>query len=221
MVDFEVYISHLLPLLKQKFGHRLTYVGLQGSYLRGEAHEGSDLDIMVVIDDLSPCDLTSYRAIIESLPHFDKSCGFICATSDLKKWNTLEMCNLLHSTRDYYGTLAELIPAWTEEDIRNFVKMSVNNLYHEICHRYIHADPKANREALPVTYKGVFFILQNLHYLNTGNFAASKAALLECLDGRNREVLDRCLRYGREENCDFGDSFTLLFTWCREVMQNL
>lgn len=221
MVNIEVYLSDLLPLLKRKFADRLAYVGLQGSYLRGEAHEGSDLDIMVVIDDLSVSDLAAYRAIIESMPHSDKSCGFICATSDLRKWNPLEMCNLLHSTRDYYGVLADLIPGWTEQDLRNFVKMSVNNLYHEICHRYIHADPETNREVLPFTYKGVFFILQNLHYLNSGNFVATKSALLDSLDGRNREVLARCLEYGRGEVCDFEESFGLLFAWCREVMEIL
>ncbi|MBQ9141799.1 MAG: nucleotidyltransferase domain-containing protein [Lachnospiraceae bacterium] len=32
---------------KDEFGDRLLYVGLQGSYLRGEATESSDIDIMV------------------------------------------------------------------------------------------------------------------------------------------------------------------------------
>ncbi len=221
MVDIEKYISELLGQLRQEFAERLVYVGLQGSYLRGEAHENSDLDIMVVIDELSVQDLEAYRAIIQSLPHSDKSCGFICAKADLAAWNPLEMANLLHSTKDFYGVLADLIPAWTVQDLRNFIKMSVNNLYHEICHRYIHSDADNNKASLPFTYKGVFFILQNLHYLNSGIFATSKADLLDRLEGRNKAVLQRAMELSRGEDYDFEDSFRLLFTWCREVMQIL
>ena len=37
MINVERYISELIDLLKVKFDSRLLYVGLQGSYLRGEA----------------------------------------------------------------------------------------------------------------------------------------------------------------------------------------
>ena len=167
MVNIENYITRLLDLLHAEFAHRLVYVGLQGSYLRGEATQSSDIDIMVVIEGLTTSDLTAYRGILERLGDFDKSCGFICSREDLANWNPLEICNLLYSTKDYFGVVRELVPAYTREDIRNFVKMSLNNLYHEICHRYIHQDTQKNEAALPFTYKGAFFILQNLHYLRT------------------------------------------------------
>ena len=162
MVDIENYIGQLTELLKRQFDSRLLYVGLQGSYLRGEATDNSDIDIMVVVDELSVFDLDSYRTAIQSLEHFDKSCGFICSKEDIANWNPLEIGHLLNSTKDYFGILRELIPAYTEQDIRNFVKMSVNNLYHELCHRYIHADRSKSIAKLPGTYRGVFFILQNL-----------------------------------------------------------
>ena len=133
MIDINNYIARLTDLLKQQFGSRLLYVGLQGSYLRGEATESSDIDIMVVIDGLDMSDLAAYRSAIESLEHFDKSCGFICSKADLANWNPLEICHLLNTTKDHLGVLAELIPAYTREDIKNFIKMSVNNLYHELC----------------------------------------------------------------------------------------
>jgi len=218
MINIEKYICELIALLKDCFGARLMYIGLQGSYLRGEATDESDIDIMAVIDDLSVTDLDSYRAAIESLDHFEKSCGFICSGTDLTHWNPLEICHLLHTTKDYYGCLRELIPAYTEQDIRNFAKLSINNLYHEICHRRIHASSDKNVAALPFTYKGVFFILQNLHYLNSGSFAVSKAELLPMLDGKNRAVLERSIELSRGIQHDFEDSFELLFSWCRETL---
>ena len=221
MINVDTYISELIQLLTRKFGTRLCYVGLQGSYLRGEATDSSDIDIMVVIDGLTVADLDDYRAIIESLGDFDKSCGFICSKKDLENWNPLEICNLLHSTKDYFGILCKLVPAYTEQDIRNFLKFSINNLYHEICHRYIHADQERNVQSLPFTYKGAFFILQNLHYLRSGEFAGTKVELLERLDGIDRVVLERLMAYSRGENRDFAESYELLFHWCQETLHSL
>ena len=53
MFDVDRYISDLLLRLKDQYSERLLYVGLQGSYLRGEAKESSDIDIMVVVESLS------------------------------------------------------------------------------------------------------------------------------------------------------------------------
>lgn len=218
MVDIETYISDLIGLLKKCFGSRLVYVGLQGSYLRGEANENSDLDIMVIIDSLDAEALAAYRGIIQSMEHYEKSCGFICGKADLRSWNPLEICNLMHSTKDYYGVLSELVPPYTRQDIRNFIKFSVNNLYHEICHRFIHADEEANKEFLPGTYKGVFFILQNLYYLTHGRFCQTKAELLKLSGGVNHSVLLRAMELNQGTDWDFQDSFELLLSWCQEVM---
>lgn len=221
MFDIEKYIEQLIDLLKEHFGSRLAYVGLQGSYLRGEATDRSDIDIMVVIDGLGAADLAAYRGIIRSMEHYDRSCGFICSKEDLANWNPMEICNVLNGTKDYFGVLSDLMPAYTQNDVRNFVKMSVNNLYHEICHRYIHADSDKNIEALPFTYKGVFFILQNLYYLLHGKFVATKAELLTLLDGKNRAVLERCMEMNRGKAFDFAESFELLLTWCQETMKSV
>ena len=73
-----------------------------------------------------------------------------------------------------FRSAATIVPEYTENDVRTFVKMSLGNLYHEICHRYIHAPKEKNIAKLPYTYKSVFFILQNLHYLESGMFVGTK-----------------------------------------------
>ncbi len=221
MVNIQNYISRLTERMREKFGRRLLYVGLQGSYLRGEANENSDIDIMVILDELTVADMDAYRGIIQSLESYDKSCGFICGEKDLAHWNPLEIRNLLGSTRDHFGELRDFVPSCTDEDLRNFVKMSLNNLYHELCHRYIHADRAANEEALPFTYKSVFFILQNLHCLRTGNFVGTKAALLEVLEGKDREVLARSIAMKQGEVFGFGESYALIFAWCRDTLRTV
>ena len=221
MINTESYISDLISLLQLQFGSRLLYVGLQGSYLRGEATDTSDIDIMVIIDALSVADLMQYRRIIQTLQSFEKSCGFICSKQDIENWNPLEICHLLHTTRDYYGVLRDFVSIYSREDIRNFVKLSVNNLYHEICHRYVHAQDNADIVKLTCSYKCVFFILQNMYYLNSGRFIATKEGLLSVLDDYNRKILTRAMELDRGVTHEFHDSFALLFDWCQYILQSV
>lgn len=221
MVNIEKYIAELTLSLKEIFNKRLLYVGLQGSYLRKEATENSDIDIMVIIDKLSVSDLKAYRQIIENMEYFDKSCGFICSKEDLLNWNPLEIASLLGSTEDYYGTLSDFTPNYTEKDIKNYIRISLNNLYHEICHRYIHGTKEQNIINLPFTYKGVFFILQNIYLLKTGKFILCKADLLCLLNGIDEKVMNKAIELSKNKEYDFDESFSLLFTWCQETLKNL
>lgn len=132
MLRIDTYFKELIDLLKQNYSSRLLYVGLQGSYFRGEADEISDIDVMVILDRLSINDMETYREIIAECGNGDKSCGFICGESDIKNWNPCEICQLVHTTKDYYGRLSEFVPTYTVEDERTYIKMSLNNLYHEL-----------------------------------------------------------------------------------------
>ncbi len=215
MFRIEDYLDSLTLKLKNSFGERLTYIGLQGSYLRNEATSDSDIDIMAVIDKLTVEDLKVYQEILISMGNFDKSCGFICGKDDLKNWNPLEICHLLHTTKDHYGTLKNLVPSYSDEDERNFIKLSLNNLFHELCHRYIHADKKYNISKLPITCKSVFFILQNIHYLNSGDFVKTKQELLKCVQGEDKAVLELSMSLHNNSDYDFDKAFSILFSWCQ------
>lgn len=218
MIDAKLYMKALIEQLRERFGERLCYVGLQGSYLRGEATEKSDIDPMVVIDGLSVQDLAVYRNVIQGLDHYERSCGFICGREELRCWNPLEICHLIHSTEDYYGQLSALVPACTQADMRNFIKLSLNNLYHEICHRYLHAAPEKNAAKIAGSYKGTFFILQNIYYLQTGIFAATKRELLPLLTGKHRQILQTAMDMNDGKTYTFEDAFSQLYSWCRETM---
>ena len=221
MVEIQKYMENMVLRLRERFGPRLLYVGLQGSYLRGEATEHSDIDVMVALDELKVSDLDAYRQVKDAMEEPEKACGFICGKEDLARWNPMEICHLLHTTKDCFGCLARLVPDYSDVDVRNFVKMSVNNLYHELCHRYIYGSRQKNAAHLPGTYKGVFFILQNLYYLESGVFVPTKQELLSRLSGKNRRVLERAMAFSGEGEYDFDESYELLFTWCQETMYTL
>ncbi|MGN1021670.1 MAG: nucleotidyltransferase domain-containing protein [Aristaeellaceae bacterium] len=207
------YLARLTGRLTEAFGPRLVYVGLQGSYLRGEAGPDSDIDAMVVLDRLTPADLDAYRRIIHALEEPEKSCGFICGREDLARWNPLEICHLTHATRDVYGRLADLVPAWDARDLRSFLQLSVGNLYHALCHSRAHGSPEAQATVLAEGCKGAFFILQNLHCLDSGVFADSRRTLLPLLSDADRQILT--LRP------DDPSAFPTLLGWCQDVLARL
>lgn len=221
MLRIDKYIDELIDTLKKTFGERLVYIGLQGSYLRGEETKSSDIDIMAVIDNISVEDLKNYQKALISVGNFDKSCGFICGKADLEHWNPLEICHLLNTTKDYHGELQKLVPTYTIEDERNYVKFSLNNLYHEICHRYIHADKEYNISRLPITCKSVFFIMQHLYYLSSGNFISTKRELLECLQDEDKTVLELSISLQNCNDYDFEKAFSALFNWCQNALSRI
>ena len=135
LVDIEDYTKRLTEELKMKFGKRLLYVGLQGSYLRGEATTESDIDIMLVLDEIHSKDLNVYRQILKELGEYNRACGFVCGRNELLNWFPEEICHVLHTTSDIYGKLSDIVPNYSKKDVANYIKMSVGNLYHMLCHR--------------------------------------------------------------------------------------
>ena len=221
MLDAQKYMHTLVQKLKERFGERLVYVGLQGSYLRGDATEYSDIDPMVVIDELTPDDLLAYRQIIEEMEEPEKSCGFLCAKAQLAVWNRLEICHLLHSTRDIYGTLAALVPDFSAEDVRCYVRLSLNNLLHELTHRRIHASDEKNVTRLPQAYKMVFFILQGLCWLENGVFPGTLNEMRECVGETDKAVFEKTAAARNGQPLDFQQDFEVLFNWIQQTLLRL
>lgn len=102
MFDLNKYLDDLILNCQSAFGERFLYMGLQGSCLRGEARENSDIDIMVILDRFSVQDMDTYRRILKEIGFYEKSCGFICGKEEMNRWNPLEVCQLLYLTPEKY-----------------------------------------------------------------------------------------------------------------------
>ena len=83
MRDFEAWLRQYRAAVEEVFGERIVCIGLQGSRGRGEAGTASDIDMVLILDDVSAEDLLSYRAAVKSLPERELLCGFflICILS--------------------------------------------------------------------------------------------------------------------------------------------
>ena len=208
------YLENLISRCKVSFGDRLIYVGLQGSWFRGEATENSDIDVMIVIDGFSVEDMKTYRDILKEIGWFEKSCGFICSKDDLANWNPLEAVQLKYTTKDLFGKLETLLPPSTRQDEVNYVKISLGNFYHEICHRYIHGGEEKSRDKLRTSSKQLYFVIQNLHYLESGNFLLKKSDLKAAVSAQDREML--CIPE-LPDDYDFEKTYTAVIAWCQKA----
>ena len=218
MLDIDGYLQKLIMMCKSIFSDRLLYVGLQGSYMRGEETDKSDIDVMVILEGFSVADMDAYRGILEKIGHYEKSCGFICGMDEMTRWNPLEICQLRNTTKDLYGNLSEYLPDAERQDEINYVKFSLGNLYHELCHRYIHADRKKNIAKFRTSCKGLFFLIQNLHYLESGEFIKAKGNLKETVSEEDRMALALS---ELPDDYDFDKAFSFLFTWCQNAFRRI
>ena len=218
MFDLDKYLADLILNCRSAFGERLLYMGLQGNWLRGEAHENSDINIMVILDRFSVRDMDTYRDILEEIGFYDRSCGFTCGKDEMKRWNPLEVCQLRYTTKDLVGVLTDYLPPATREDEINYVKLSLGNLHHELCHRYIHADRDKNTAKFRGTCKSVFYLIQNLHFLESGRFILSKKDLKEAVTEEDRIVLEMA---ELPDGYDFDQAFSFLFAWCQKAFARI
>ncbi len=191
-MSFDVYhwLDLLTNKLKTEFAERLLFVGLQGSYSRGEATEESDVDVIVVLDSLAACDLKSYRDIIHSLEDSKKACGFLCGKAELESWPKLDLFQLFYDSEAIYGELSRIVRKPTDEEIRDAIRLEASIIYHAVCHRYLYSENlKVSVEKLKNSYKKAFFIMQQMVYLNTHKFIKTKQEMLTYFDKETRDIL--------------------------------
>jgi len=221
MIHADTWVKELFTKLQAEFGSRLIYLGLQGSYRRGEATESSDIDIVTVLESMTPDDLERYRRVVRTQPDSTKACGFICGIKELRGWPRYEIFQLVQDTQDYWGVLAELAPSVTRQDIREFVRIGAANLYHELCHRYIYTEDAASPIKLTGCSKSVYYLVLNRHYLRTGYFCRTRAELAAACDTPESQVMQSAVRLsaGVADDESFRRDFTLLLEWCQNILQ--
>lgn len=219
MIQAQSWMRDLVTKLTSHFRNRLVFVGLQGSYLRNEAHEQSDIDAVVILDTLTMDDLSAYRTILSTMPEHEKACGFIAGKMDLLNWAKHELFQFEQDTCAYFGDMHALLPCFTRKDIIDSAKISASGLYHACCHTAVH-DP-GNLCALQGMFKGAFFLLQIEYYLQSGDYIRTKRELLPLLSGDAHEILRISMGWDNELNAVKLDSvpyFTLLLRWVQQIL---
>ena len=212
MFNLKDWLAEIVGKIRGRFGKRVVFIGLQGSYKRGEATDTSDVDLVVILDELRIEDLKAYREIVRSMPDYEKACGFISGRAELQNWSKSDLFQFYFETESLYGDLTELIAPPEKDDIRRTVKLSAEALYHAACHSFVFDENPA--ETLSSLYKMTFFILQAEYYLKNNVYISTKKELLTSLTGADYEILQTCINMNLVEN-GIDEMYERLLNWCR------
>lgn len=194
--DLNLWLSELLGRIRAAFGARLLFAGHIGSHARGEATDSSDIDVNIVLDQLTTDDLRVYRSIIQSMPHREKACGFICGRREMECWPAHELFQFAMGCRVLHGRIEDVARHPSDRDIHDNIINTVSAIYHQACHMFVFsADIAADVEGLKLAYKTAFFALQEWYYLKERRYLATKGELLPLLEGSNHAILDICMRW--------------------------
>ena len=112
MIDISNWMNSFLKALNETFGDRVWFVGLQGSYGRGEATETSDIDVVVILDELSAKDIEAYNRMLNTLSHRELICGFLSGKDELLNWEPSDLFQFYYDTKPILGNLDALLPCW-------------------------------------------------------------------------------------------------------------
>ena len=187
MVDIENWMKEFTAAVQGEFGNEVCFIGLQGSYGRGEATETSDIDVVVIFDRLTAERIERYERAIGKLPYRDRICGFVSGREELMRWDRADLFQFCRDTRPMAGTLDELTPAITEDDARRSVLTSACGIYHACCHNLLH---EKSPDILCGLRKAAFFTMRARHYCETGAFIVKRSDLAALVSNEDAEILN-------------------------------
>jgi len=218
------WLGEFLTRLKNTFGDRLVFVGLHGSWARGEAKAESDIDITTVLDRVDPKNLRAFRNIIASMPNAKNlASGGLYSIVEKQAWPRFEGAQLFYEYKILYGTLDDIVKKPTPIDLLEDVRFkSSSNLFVARHYLLYPHDLMKIVHKLYYPFKCCFFGLQSWILLCEGRFVAPKDDLIDVLtDVDDREVV-RVARDWRQSEKDREKRplyyIELLERWSRKML---
>ena len=217
MIDMKEWTEQFLTALDSRFGGRVWFVGLQGSRGRGEATETSDIDMVVILDELRTEDIAAYGAMLDRLPHRELSCGFLSGRGEICAWEPSDLFQLYFDTTPIRGSLDVLLPLLDKEAVERAIRIGACNIYHGCVHNMVHGK---SEEALRGLYKGASFVAQAIAYRRTGRYQRHMADLIEICSTNDHLVVDTFLKLKNGGAVDFDVMSQMLFEWAGRLIRD-
>ena len=213
MLDINAWIQNFLQTLNNTFGARVWFVGLQGSYARGEATKTSDIDVVVILDELSAMDIQTYNTMLDSLSHRELICGFLSGKYDLMNWEPSDLFQFCYDTTPIKGSLDEVMAVIDESAVNRAIKIGACNIYHGCIHNMLH---EKSEDILRGLYKSASFVVQAIVFKQTGNYIKHQKELLQVVSSDERKIIEIFMTMKNGGTVDFDLMSETLFTWSKK-----
>ena len=215
MIDITTWMDGFLKALHDTFGNCVWFVGLQGSYGRGEATETSDIDIVVILDELSASDIGEYNAMLDTLPHRELICGFLSGKDELLGWEPSDLFQFDYDTTPIKGSLDELLTVIDAAAVDRAIKIGACNVYHSCVHNMLH---EKSEDVLKGLYKSASFVVQAIAFKQTGKYVKHQSELRDVVSIDERVIVDTFLNLKNGGTVDFNSMFEVLFDWSKKCI---
>ena len=216
MIEISAWTSAFLKALNEYFGDRVWFVGLQGSFARCEAAETSDIDIVVILDELSASDVATYNTMLDTLPHRELICGFLSGKSEILSWEPSDLFQFCYDTKPIKGSLDKLLPLIDDTAVTRAIKIGVCNIYHGCVHNMLH---EKSEEILRGLYKSATFVVQAIAFKQTGKYISHQKDLLEIASLDERVVVETFLKLKNGGAASFDTMSESLFNWAKKWIE--
>lgn len=212
MIEITSWINNFLQALTKNFGERVYFVGLQGSYARGEATGKSDIDVVVILDELSFSDIHTYNSMLDTLPQRELICGFLAGKKELLNWEPSDLFQFYYDTKPIKGSLDELLTLIKEDDIERAIKIGACNIFHACVHNMLY---EKNDEILKGLYKSASFVIQAIYFTQTGKYVRHQKELRELVSQEEQVIIDTFLALKSGATIKFDEMSESLFNWVK------
>ena len=212
MIDINIWTDKFLQALDKTFSHRVYFVGLQGSYSRGEATDKSDIDMVVILDKLSAEDIGIYNSMLDTLPHRELICGFLSGKNEILNWEPADLFQFYYDTKPIKGNLDELLKLIDKQAIDRAIKIGACNIYHGCVHNMLY---DKSEDILRGLYKGASFTLQAIAFKQTGKYIRKQTDLLSVLSDEDKVICETFLDLKNGSKIKFDAMSEALFNWAK------
>ena len=213
MIDITAWTKKFLQTLNETFANRVWFVGLQGSYGRDEATETSDIDIVVILDELSAMDIQTYHNMLDTMSHRELICGFLSGKKEIMNWDPSDLFQFCHDTTPIKGSLDEVMAVIDESAVDRAIKIGACNIYHGCVHNMLH---DKSEDVLKGLYKSASFVVQAIAFKQTGKYIRLQKDLLQVVSSNEQVIVETFMNLKNGGTVDFNLMSETLFAWSKK-----
>ena len=213
MIDITNWMSNFMQTLNKTFENRVWFVGLQGSYGRGEATETSDIDVVVILDELSAKDIQIYNDMLDTLSHRKLICGFLSGKNEIMNWEPSDLFQFCNDTTPIKGSLVEVMKSIDKSAVDRAIKIGACNIFHGCVHNMLH---EKSEDILRGLYKSASFVVQAIVFKQTGNYIKYQEELLKVVSSDELVIVENFMNLKNGGTADFSLMSETLFDWAKK-----
>ena len=213
MIDITAWMKCFLQALNKTFEDRAWFVGLQGSYGRGEARDTSDIDVVVILDELSAADIQTYNDMLDTLPHRELICGFLSGKSEILNWEPSDLFQFCNDTTPIKGSLDEVVAMVDNDAVDRAIKIGACNIFHGCVHNMLY---EKNDDILVGLYKSASFVVQAIAFKQTGSYIRHQKDLLHVAAPDERAIVDTFMNLKNGGAVEPASMSEALFAWAKK-----